>query len=108
LVADGVVTIESSRNAYGKGPGIGRALNKVSGKESSSAYAFKEVNWGETTRDYLEDIKALEDASIQEIVEKAATIARKRLCKSSNPVATTDTQGSEPHYRRRLVDVPDN
>jgi hypothetical protein len=109
LVELGIVTIESSRNAYGKGHSIGRALNKVTGKESTSSYAFKEANWGEDTRQYLEDIKDLEDESIQEIVEKAMAIA-KRLRKSSNQVATTDNQpeGSEPRRRRRLVDVPDN
>jgi hypothetical protein len=106
LVEQGVVTIESSQNA--KGSGIGTALNKVSGKESTLAYSFKEVNWGERTREYLDDVKDLEDESIQEIVEKAMAIAGKH--KISNSVATTGTQleGSEPRRRRRLVDIPDN
>jgi hypothetical protein len=105
LVEEGVVTIESSQNA--KGSGIGTALNKVLGKESTSAYSFKEVNWGERTHEYLDDVKGLEDESIQEIVEKAMTIAGKH--KMSNSVAMTSTQGSEPHRCRcGLVDVPEN
>jgi hypothetical protein len=54
LVELGIVTIESSQSAYGKGPSIGKALNKVTGKDSTSAYAFKEANWGEVTRQHFE------------------------------------------------------
>ena len=83
-----------------------KAVNKVSGKDSTVAYAFNEMNWGEDSREYLDDIQGLRDASIAEIVEKAKGIASRRI-RSISRVTTIDDQGSR-RQRRRLVDVPDN
>ncbi|KAI6140533.1 hypothetical protein BKA82DRAFT_160469 [Pisolithus tinctorius] len=49
-------------------------LNKVSGKESSSALAFSEQNWGTSTRDYHASISKHNNAAMSEIVAMAHTL----------------------------------
>ncbi|KAI5998928.1 hypothetical protein F5J12DRAFT_681688, partial [Pisolithus orientalis] len=49
-------------------------LNKVSGKESSSALAFSEQNWGTSTRNYHTSIPKCNNAAMSEIVAMAHTL----------------------------------
>ncbi|KAI6145941.1 hypothetical protein BKA82DRAFT_3953180, partial [Pisolithus tinctorius] len=49
-------------------------LNKVSGKESSSALAFSEQNWGTSTHDYHASISKCNNTAMSEIIAMAHTL----------------------------------
>ncbi|KAI6141328.1 hypothetical protein BKA82DRAFT_3941020, partial [Pisolithus tinctorius] len=49
-------------------------LNKVSRKESSSALAFSEQNWGTSTCDYHASISKRNNAAMSEIIAMAHTL----------------------------------
>ncbi|KAI5999621.1 hypothetical protein EDD15DRAFT_2123044, partial [Pisolithus albus] len=49
-------------------------LNKTSGKESSTALAFSEQNWGSCTRQYFMSVNRRNHAALKEVVTMANSV----------------------------------
>jgi hypothetical protein len=84
-----------------KGPVIAKSINLATGKESSTATAFTEANWGKATRAYLKSVNALDEDTLNEIIDNAKSYAIANH--SGRPLVTLD-QSEEVDERALLVE----
>ena len=109
LWRDGHITIASVIQDASKGntksKGVGKAINKATGKESVWVNSFSKQNWSDKTDKYMKSILGLQERTWKKIIELALPFV------TSRPGATSTNQdsenASETDERAHLVNISD-
>ncbi|KAH9957658.1 hypothetical protein BGW80DRAFT_1565257 [Lactifluus volemus] len=106
LLLNDDITIEGLQKSNSRRVKVGRTLNELTGKESTTGTAFSDGNWGDTTRQYLESVEDLNPEALAAILNEALDIFNRPNSRRSKSLAVAqETLGYEPNRRAHLVDL---
>src|SRR4051794_20692710 len=93
LWRDGMMTIathqEDAKKSKTATKGIGKVVNKITGKQSKKVVAFCDFNWGETSRQYMASVDSLPERAWKKIVEGAMEFVKASERTSDSTASTS-------------------